>query len=81
MAADLRALPDLTPRLELRIERAGDSETLQTWSRTLTAGYGLPDFVAGAFADFGASQGFGTHAPLRNYLAWWRGEAVATSSN
>jgi ribosomal protein S18 acetylase RimI-like enzyme len=81
MAMDLRALTgDLPTPSGLTIAPVGDVETLGRWLRPFTLGFEFPDFAANAFFDCYVSLGFSQQGPLRHYIGWLKGEAVATSS-
>jgi ribosomal protein S18 acetylase RimI-like enzyme len=81
MAVDLLALnEDLSTPSGLTIEPVGDVATLRSWLRPFTLGFEFPDFAANAFFDGYTSLGFSQHGPLRHYIGWLKGEAVATSS-
>lgn len=81
MAADLQTLNEDSQTVSgLTIQQVDDVETLKKWCQVLNAGFGMPDFVGTAFLDFLTSLGFGAHLPIRNYIGWLEGEAVAVSS-
>lgn len=81
MAVDLLVLNEsLQAPPDLIIEQVGDVETLRQWCQVFTVGFGMPDFVEGAWLDFLASVGVGAQLPLRHYIGWLNGEPVATSS-
>jgi hypothetical protein len=60
MAIDLLTLdPHKPPSPALSIHPVRDRETLKTWSRIMTRGFGMSDFTAAAMTEFYASLGFG----------------------
>lgn len=81
MAANLATLNESLPTTPgLAIKRVGDTETLRQWCHAAIVGYGMPDFVEGAFLDLFSSIGLGEQQPLRHYIGLLNGEPVAISS-
>lgn len=60
----------------LTIQRVTDDKASQQWCRTLTAGFGMPDFVGDAFYDL---MHYMDHDAVLAYLGWRDGQPVATS--
>ncbi len=79
MAASLDRLPDLppTPR-NFTIQPVATPGEFEAWTRTFIPGYGLMDFIAPLFYDFGLSLGL--NLPFRYYLGILDGVPVATSA-
>ncbi len=81
MAADLLGAGEaLQTPPGVIIKQVWDVETLKQWCQVFNVGFGMPDFVEGAWLDFFASVGVGAQLPLRHYIGWLNGEPVATSS-
>lgn len=81
MAADLRSLDEELPEpADLLIEPVGDRDTLRTWCNVLVLGFGMPGFCAEAFYDCFAPLCLDADLPLRNYIGFSGGEAVATTT-
>lgn len=81
MAADLRTLNEgVSTPSDLIIKQVSDVDTLKQWCRVFALGFGMPDFVEGAWLDAFASVGLGARQPLRHYLGWSRGKPVAAST-
>lgn len=81
MSADLDALAEPEPGTpELTIARVTDASTARLWAKLLCDGFAMPQFAGDALYDFTLATGFSHEAPLRNYVAWWNGMPVATSS-
>lgn len=79
MALDLQRLPESMQTLDgLEIRPVTDEDSLSTWAHAFVAGFGIP-------ADWESSiyelwPQLGLDFPTRNYLGYWNGEPVATSS-
>ena len=81
MAMDLLVLNEsLQAPPDLIIEQVEDVETLRQWCQVFAIGFGMPDFVKGAWLDLFTSVGVGAQLPLRHYIGWLNGEPVAASS-
>jgi ribosomal protein S18 acetylase RimI-like enzyme len=79
MALDLQALDGAAQTVSgLEIRAVDDEEALQTWSHIFTRGYGLPP--AWEPSVYELEQRLGLDLPVRNFLGYWNGVAVATSS-
>jgi ribosomal protein S18 acetylase RimI-like enzyme len=62
----------------LEIRAVGDEESLRTWTHTFTLGYGLPPDWEPSIYELWIKLGL--EFPVRNYLGYWNGGPVATSS-
>lgn len=81
MALDLgRTLPPAARIGGFRIERVWGEETLAGWIRAYAAGFGLPDFVARAWAEGLRAVGFGPTFAADHYLGVLDGRPVASAS-
>ncbi len=79
MALDLDRLPPDRPTpVTLRIVRVDNVDQLKVWSHIFIAGYELPHAWEADVYDLMA--GLGLDFPLRNYLGYLDGEAVATAT-
>ena len=81
MAIDMRnmnkSLP-VTP--DLTIKQVENNGALLHWCQVATAGFEMPDFTIECFYEWFLSLGFGNRSPIRTYLGWLNGKAVATSA-
>ncbi len=78
MAADLHALNEFPTPDGLRIVLAEDEATLIDWRNVICAAFNLPVAMMQSWVD--ATLAFGIDAaPWRHYVAYDRGEPVATS--
>jgi ribosomal protein S18 acetylase RimI-like enzyme len=79
MAVDLNHLNESAPPVPgLEIRHVNNAEMLQTWAEVFARGYGLPeDWATTIFALW---LKFGLEFPMRNYLGYWQGEPVSTST-
>jgi len=81
MAVDLLALSeDLHIAPDLTIERVDNIETLKQWCHLFAVGFGMPDFVEGAWLDLLVSVGLDAQLALRHYIGWQKGRPVAIAS-
>jgi len=79
MAADLRGLNESTQTIDgLKVRAVTDEETLHTWAHVFTRGYGLPADWETSVYDLWLKLGL--DLPIRNYIGFLNGQAVATSS-
>jgi len=79
MVASLTHLPTLPPAPKnFTTKSVTNLEEFKTWTRTFIPGYGLMDFIAPLFYDFGLSLGL--NLPFRYYLGCLDGVPVATST-
>jgi len=78
MAADLRALNASIATMDgLEIRAVADAESLRTWAKIFTAGYGLPpDWEDSVFTEW---HKLGLEFPLKNYLGYLNDEPVSTA--
>lgn len=79
MAVDLQALNEsigTVDRLEVRV--VADEESLRTWAHIFTVGYGLPSDWEDSVLDLWTKMGL--DFPMRNYLGYWNGKPVSTST-
>jgi ribosomal protein S18 acetylase RimI-like enzyme len=78
MAVDLHALNESTKTADsFEVRPAADEESIRTWARIFTQGYGLP--LAWENHVFDLWMKLGLDFPVRNYLGYLNGEPVATS--
>jgi GNAT superfamily N-acetyltransferase len=81
MAIDLAALPEAVPAPpKLTIERVGDEPDLDTWVRTLAAGFGEGEREAAWVGEMYRRLGLAEGGPWHHYLGWLDGAPVATAS-
>lgn len=81
MAADLLTLNDnIDYSPHLVIERVRDVIELDLWAQTLAQGFGEGEREANWVRDMYRKIGLGDDVPLRHYLGWMDGKAVATAS-
>jgi GNAT superfamily N-acetyltransferase len=80
MAADLATLDSLDPGAPVTIERVGDRRAVDAWFAVFAPAFELSKAAASAFRDLIVAGGLGDDAPMRNYLAFEGGNAVATGS-
>lgn len=81
MAIDLQDLPSSLPLpLEVLIQEVSDERMLADWSQVASVGFDLPREVTDILASISTVVGYGEQAPLRNLIAYWKGEPVGTSS-
>jgi GNAT superfamily N-acetyltransferase len=77
MARDLTTLPPTGAVLPgVSIDEVRDAAMLADWSRVGSRGSGLPDDALDVFAELGHGEG----TPIRHFVAYREGEAVATST-
>ena len=78
MAIDLQTLDESKGKVDgLEIRAVDDEESLRTWVKVFTPGYGLPAAWEDAIFDLWLKLGM--DLPLRNYLGFLNGEPVSTS--
>lgn len=78
MALKLDDLNTSLPQADgLEIRAVEDSESLKTWAQVFTIGYGLPPAWEPLILE--TWDGLGLDLPMRNYIGWLNGRAVATS--
>lgn len=81
MGIDLQVLPDsLSLPPEVTIEEVTDKPMMDQWSQVLGEGFGLSSEVVAVFARVSDMLGYGEQAPIRNFVAYRKGEPVGTSS-
>ena len=79
LAVELRALNEPAQRVDgLQIRRVEDEDLVHSWGAAFTRGYGMPTEWEPAIHDIAVR--LGSDFPVRNYLGYWNGEPVATSS-
>ena len=79
MAIDLQELEASRPAIEgLEIRRVEAEEALRAWAATFVNGYGLP--ADWELPTLQLWKQLGLDLPMRNYLGYWNGKPVATSS-
>ncbi len=79
MAVDLREMNESTPSIDgFEIRDVRDEESMRTWANVFIQGYGLPPDWESLTFDLWLSLGL--DLPLSNYLGYWNGEPVSTSS-
>ena len=79
MAVDLETLSKPVPLVDgLEIRAVEDDLSLHTWAHSFMLGYSLPpEWEASVYAVW---QKLGLAFPIRNYLGYWNGEPIGTSS-
>jgi hypothetical protein len=81
MAVNLKKLNESqTDPPGLIVEQVRDKEALKQWCHVVTVGFGFPESVSQDCFDLFASLGFDDELAIRNYLGWYKGEPVASSS-
>jgi hypothetical protein len=81
LAADLFKLPESPAAIPgFTITPVTGLDSMKTWCDTAVAGYGMPELAGPAFLDWFSSFLLSRREPLRHYLGWWEGRAVATAS-
>jgi GNAT superfamily N-acetyltransferase len=80
MAADIRHITAEPGDTDIRIEPVRDAGALALWTRVLCNAFGAPLAFGDAFADLTAAIGLDPASSFRHFLAYWKGEAVATCS-
>ena len=81
MGIDLQVLPDSLPLpADVVIEEVGDQHVLKQWSRALGLGFGLSPEIVDVFVRVSVLLGYGEQAPIRSFLAYYKGEPAGTSS-
>lgn len=79
MAVDLQALNKPATNVDgLEIRVVEDEDSLRTWTNIFVRGYGLPP--AWEERVFELWLKFGLDLPIRNYLGYWNGKPVSTST-
>ena len=79
MAVELQLLQEPAQTVDgLEIRQVDDEELVYIWGTTFTRGYGMPTEWEPAMHDIAVKLGW--DFPVRNYLGFWNGEPVATSS-
>jgi ribosomal protein S18 acetylase RimI-like enzyme len=79
MAIDLLELNESLQRAaDLDIRIAGDAESMRTWIKVFTKGYGLPP--AWESTAFDLWMQLGLDLPIHNYLGYLNGRPVSTST-
>lgn len=79
MAVDLQGVNEPAQTADwLEVRKVTDEESLQTWAHIFTIGYGLPPAWASSVYEIWAKLGL--DFPTFNYLGYWNGKPVATSS-
>lgn len=79
MAVDLQTLDDsklVMDSLEIRL--VTDDETLRVWANVFLKGYGLPPAWEALTLDLWKKLGL--DLPMQNYLGYWHGKPVSTST-
>jgi ribosomal protein S18 acetylase RimI-like enzyme len=77
MAMDLENLPSRREHA-LTIQPVFGGDALTAWAETMLAGFGFPDTVLPAFQTMITELGL--DLPVRNYLGWFEGKPVTTST-
>jgi GNAT superfamily N-acetyltransferase len=80
MAVDLAALPSPVAVPGLRIERVADARALDRWCEAYIAGFEMEAAAGRSLADVYARIRLADNAPVRHYVGWLDGRAVASSS-
>jgi ribosomal protein S18 acetylase RimI-like enzyme len=81
LAADLIKLPAEPAALpNFTFTTVNNTQSMKTWCDTAVAGYGMPELVGPAFLDWFCHYSLSPLAPLRHYIGWLNGRAVATAS-
>lgn len=81
MAADLSTLhAEIPAPATLRIERVGDTSTLERWIEAYSPSFDYTTAVGRLFFNVFASLGLDAHLPLCHYLGSLDGKPVATTS-
>ncbi len=79
LAMELEALPERVQPVDgLEVRLVDGEEMVHVWGATFTRGYGMPPEWEPAIHDIAVK--LGSDFPVRNYLGYWNGEPVATSS-
>ena len=79
MAADFHTLDESFGAVNgFEVRAVADEESLRTWVGVFIRGYGLPPTWASVTFDLWRQLGL--DPPLRNYLGYWNGTPVSTSS-
>lgn len=79
MAIDLHAMNDSMQYADgLEIRAVEDEESMWTWAHVFRKGYRQPLLTEAVTFDIW--RRLGLHFPVRNYLGYWHGEPVSTSS-
>jgi ribosomal protein S18 acetylase RimI-like enzyme len=79
MAMDLQTLGGPAQTVDgLEVRQVTDDKSLRTWAHVFTTGYGLPAEWEPSVYEM--EQKLGLDLPIQNFLGYWNGEPVATSS-
>lgn len=81
MALDIETMndePAMVPGLEVR--EVADTKDFEAWLRCCIESFPFDPVVADAWARVHEPLGFGDASPLRNYVGWLNGRAVAVSA-
>jgi ribosomal protein S18 acetylase RimI-like enzyme len=79
MAVDLNEMNDSIQSVDgFEIRTVDDEESLKNWAKVFVNGYGLPPAWESITFDLWVQLGL--DLPIRNYLGYWNGEPVSTST-
>jgi GNAT superfamily N-acetyltransferase len=79
LAVELQSLNEPARVVDgLQVRLVEEEELVHSWGATFTRGYGMPTEWEPAIHDIALKLGW--DFPVRNYLGYWNGEPVATSS-
>lgn len=79
MAVELQALKEPLETVNgLEVRVVADEESLRVWTNIFVHGYGLPSNWENTVYDLWLKLGLGF--PIRNYLGYWNGNPVSTST-
>lgn len=80
MALDLQELQEAPPVPGLVIKQVDNPKSLRHWCNVMAAGFGMSSEGADGWFDIYTSLRYTTHPPLRLYVGYVEGAAVATSA-
>lgn len=80
MAADLATLDQLDPGHPVTVERVTDDKLIDAWFSVFAPAFDLSRAAAAAFRELIVAAGLDDSASMRNYVAYFGGEPVATGS-
>jgi GNAT superfamily N-acetyltransferase len=81
MAADLSSLSSELQLMEgVQLHEVLDEQSLDDWKSVVEEVFHVPEQVAALFTAISLNRGYGVAAPFRNYIAYFNGRPVATSS-